>query len=487
MIENLTLKFSLLISGNEPFIAKKTRNSIELIVKKESSIEEKITTCELVSIYLIKAIQKMNLENLQRIEYRAIQQIIDEHYVFVKKVTRIKGLDEATIVKLRAQTLVLKLGGKIPVEWMINENNRPFWLFIVRNYFHQDFFALRLQLPFDYGEGPSIPIFRKGLGLVWTPFSRIMIEKDSDGKGFSFSYEGKPLFATNSSYQLGPNYCCFYNGIQKYNIYNDAKWLPHDKRNPKEWGQRYILEVWITRENVNNDRPSMFARTHAYMMLLDKDGYVRSVGQDALIDFKDYKVWEVLSRKPGYGKISTPDKFVLYPTNARKFWNVSIEISKKQHDEIIALVEKDKSNKNHSMSVMKKNCVSYTMKILREVLGFEVNGAFNGIHIFFKACLPDKWYRRFMKKFMPWYERQPSVVKKVIHFFPPFYLVFLFTAVCGRIITQNSFNGERDYDLLKVLAYPWVLEVDHPLSLHRELEKHADKEGFIQLSKEQTS
>lgn len=485
VIEELSHTFETLLNSKHLFVARKTNDTIVLDLTLNQTQEDRLNTCAIVSEYLLDKIQSINIENLRREEFRIVQKIVDEHYVFVKGVTREKGVPEEKITHLRAQTLVLKLGAKIPIQWVKDERHKSFWQFIVRNYLHHDFFALRFQVPFDPVKGPSIPVYREGVGVVWIPFMELSIEEDHQKNRLIYSYQGRELFDSDFDYVLGSDFSCFYTGIQRYNIYYAEKWIPYDKRNPKEWGNKYFLEVWITSIAGAKDHPSMLYRTHAYMILLDKDGYLRSVGQDALIDIKDYKVLEVLSTKPGYGKIATPDRYVLYPTNARNFWSVAIEITKEQHDRIIKLVESDKKNPNHAMSVQKKNCVSYTLRILREILDFDIDASIGCVHIFFKNYMPDRWYRKFMNAFVPWFERRSLFTQKALHFFPPFYLAHLITLTAAWVISQNNYQGERDFNLLTALLTPWKHSVDHPLPLHRVLEKHADENGLILLKKDQ--
>ena len=484
-IDCLVDKFSLLLQSGPVFIAVKRNKDIFLELRMTTTQEQRVETCKIISEYLLKVVSKIDIEGLQRKEFDVLRKIIDEHYLYVKKVTREKGIDESLVFKLRAQTLSLKLGGKVPEHWLSQEKNRAFFLFVVRNFLHHDFSALRLQVPFEYDKGPSLPIYRREFGLVWLPFNKMTVQKKEKNNKLVFTYLNEVIFETNLRYELGQDYSCFFNGIQKYNIYFAQDWIPYDKRDPNEWGKKYILEVWTSAMRHYKDKPSMFSRTHAYMILLDKEGYVRSVGQDALIDIKDYKVHEVLATKPGYGKIATPDKYVLYPTNSRQFWHVSIELTKEQHDKMIELVEKDKKNPHHFMSVQRKNCVSYTLKMLREVLGFEVDGSIHGMHIFFKAFLPNKYYRMFMKWFVPWYQRRSPRTQKMLYFFPPYYLLFALVVTCGAAISQNNYRGIKDYRLKDVLLFPWLHSVDHPLALHRVLEKHTSEDGFVHIKKDQ--
>ena len=464
------------------FIVKEQDKEIKLVAQLVVSLEDELKNCELISNYLLSVIKKLNINELKFEEFHEVRRIVDEHYIYVKKVTRKEGVGEKQTLFLRAQTLSIKLGGKVPVEWLLKEENRAFWLFIIRNYLHHDLFALRLQVPFDYADGPFIPVKLDELGLVWIPFNRMTIEHDLKESKMRYEFEGKFLFDSNLSYVLGNEYSCFYDGIQRYNIYLNTSWIPHEKRNPEEWGNRNLLEVW-TVSNKDPKKPSMFTKTHAYIVLKDRQGYIRSVGQDALIDVKQYNLFEVLSRKSGYGKITTPDKYVFYPTNSRRFWHVKMEVSDQELAKVISIVEADKKNKAHSVSIMKKNCVSYTLKILREALDFDLDASMNGIHIFFKSLLPDHWYRKFMKRFIPWYERQSPTTQKLICFFPPFYIVSVATSIVAWMIAQNNYQGEKDYHLSDLILYPWRLQVDHPLALHRALERIADQKGVVDVKK----
>ena len=480
--------FALLGKVGVTFVVKKDGEEVKLFESKQVDLKQHLLNCSRISRYLISRLETLDVDALDIDEYAVITRVVDELYLYVKTVTREKEVSPEVVQKLRAQTLILKLGSKIPLSWMRANANSNFWNFIVRNYLQHDFFSLRLQLPFDYANGPSIPVYQEDLGLVWVPFQRIKIEKDEAGEKLNYSLDEKLLFSTDTNHFLGIEYACFYNGLQKYNIFTNPNWLPYDKRDPKAWKEKYLCQIWIFSKHESKGRPSLFHRTHAYMKLLDKYGHVRAVGQDVLVEFANYKVRELLSRKPGYGKIATPDKSVFYPTNSRRFWHVEIEITEEEHNKIIEIVQEDKKNKNHSMSVLRKNCVSYVIKLLDQALGLKVNARLNGIHVFFKTLMPDKWYRAFMRKFDPWYNRQKPFVQKAVYFFPPFYVLSLIAGILVQMTQSNNFQNEKkDLPFFESIVYPWKVAADHPLSFHRNLEKLADEDGVIHLERDQPS
>lgn len=480
-VQQLVARFALLGSRSS-FVATGKGAKLQLKKQKIQNLDEKIATCEQVSAFLLATLRKWNIDSLTIEEFQEVQRIVDGHYVYVKKVTREKGIPHETIAFLRAQTLSLKLGGKIPIEWLLQEDHAFFRQFILRNHYQHAFFTLRLQLPFDYQKGPSIPVYRKLFGLTWIFFGEIEVISDEQKGCLTYLFRGEELFTSSTEYVLGEDYSCFYNGIQKYNIHRSEKWLPYDKRNPEEWENTYQLEVWTSCLKKQKDHPSMLRYTHAYVVLRDRNGYVRSVGQDVLIEAKGYKKTELFSHKPGYGKITTPDWYVWYPTNSRHFWHVVIKISKEQHDRIIAIVEKDKQDRQRKMSLTKNNCVSYTLKLLREGLGLEVNASIHGIHVVLKNVLPDKWYHKGVRRFFHWCAQQPTWVQRSLHFFPLYYLCYLIIATGVSMMQRNSYLKGRDHNLRELFLQPWSLQVDHPLALHRSLEAYADEKGEIHLS-----
>jgi hypothetical protein len=137
-------------------------------------------------------------------------------------------------------------------------------------------------------------------------------------------------------------------------------------------------------------------------------------------------------------------------------------------------VEKDKANKEHSMSVMKGNCVSYVLKILRLGLGLEVNATMHGLHVMLKAWVPNSWYRAFFNRFDPWYSKKSDFAKKGLYFLPFVYIPSFLLGIAALFTRQNNYQEIRDFSFLDLIIRPWKLSCEHPLALHRKLDEVGD-------------
>lgn len=451
--EILLQKLLRFIEGNKPFkIVLSASGDLDLILDKGGLGKE---NCRILFEYLLKHKEELFSKKNSLKEFDIVRTLLDNCYLYRKQVDK-QGEFENMVLSLR-------LGGNIPPEWL--KENPRFRKFIKNNYLHHRLFVLRMPLPFDRKRGAALPI-KDGEQSKWVYWSEI------EEKERHFYADEKLLFVTDNHYRLLSKYTCLYLGICDYDVSMDPKWEPFQIADPLEWDNKYILEVWTV--SLPTIKPPMFQRTHAYVVLKDNKGNVRSVGQDVLVDRANYRVTEILNRKPGFGKITTPDIYTFYPKNSRRFWNVSFEITKEEHDRIIDIVERDKINKEHSMSVLKGNCVSYVLKILKEGVGIEMDASMHGLHIMLKAFLPNSWYRAFFNQFHSWYGNRTILVKKALFFLPIIYIPSLLLGIAALFTRQNNYQEIRDFSFLDLIIRPWKLSCEHPLALHRKLDAIQD-------------
>ena len=123
------------------------------------------------------------------------------------------------------------------------------------------------------------------------------------------------------------------------------------------------------------------------------------------------------------------------------------------------------------MSVLKGNCVSYVLKILRLGVGIEMDASMHGLHIMLKALLPHSVYRAFFERFHDWYGNRTSITKKALFFLPFIYIPSFFLGVAALFTRQNNYQEMRDFSFLDLIIRPWKLSCEHPLALHRKLGK----------------
>ena len=447
--EILLKKLLSVMDGGKPFkIIPTEGGDLDIIPMKGDFGRE---NCRLLIEYLIAAKDEIFSKKKSLVEFDVIRTLIDNCYLYRKQVDK-KGEFDLLLFSLR-------LGGKISVSWL--KENPIFRKFIKNNHLHHRFFALRVALLFDEKRGVALPV-QMGGETEWVYWSDIKETK------FKFFHNDNIVFETDKQYRLIPLYTVLYLGICKYDVGIDPKWEPFQVADPVEWGNKYILEVWTV--SLPMLKPPMFQRTHAYIVLKDDKGNIRSVGQDVLVDRANYRITEILNRKSGFGKITTPDIYTFFPRNSRRFWNVSFEITEEEHNRIIALVEQDKLNKEHSMSVLKGNCVSYVLKILKIGVGLDIDASMHGLHIILKAFLPNSVYRSVFSRFHNWYAARSTLIKKICFFLPFIYIPSLLLGLTALFTRQNNYQEIRDFSALDLFFRPWKLSCEHPLALHRKLE-----------------
>lgn len=466
MIKNLQSLEKNLIQlrlKDQPFSVEREGFDIRLVLVDKRSKDLEVENAYALCQYLIDLICPMHFVELESSRCKAIQAVIEEAYLYVKYVIVRFALSCDEVDQLRALSIAMKIGGKVPVHYLLDKKNVRFLKFIECNYFHNYIFSFRMQLPFDSVDGPSIPIYAEERGIVWVHFENLVCEEA--GEELIFHLAGEVVFVTNLEMILDPDYAFFYQGIRRYNVAESTNWIPFDFQDSKEWGSRHIAEVWTLFSDSLENSPLMFRKTHAYLVLKDDIGHVRSVGQDVIMTIKDYKVTELLSVKKGLGKILTPDASVFYPKNSRYFEKTTFNLTKKQHDKMIQIVEADKRNEKHTISVMRGNCVSYVLKLLREAAHINLDASMHAFHVFSRSLLPSKLYHAFFKPFDRWYNKQSVFVQKAIFFFPPFYICHILFGLVAMGCKRRNFENRHEFYLRDIFLRPWTMSCDHPHQL----------------------
>lgn len=448
---------------DQPFVVERDEADIRIVLVDKKEIEVELENAYVLCLYLLELLHPIRFSEMEKGYSKVIQSIIEEVYLYVKRLAVQFELSRDDKEQLRALSIAMKIGGKVPAFYLLDEKNSRFRKFIENNYFHNYIFSFRMQLPFDSIEGPSIPIYMEGSGPVWVPFLQLICAEAEEK--LIFQLNGTTVFVTNLEMVLDPNYSFFYQGIRKYNVAESTTWEPYDFQDSREWGHRHIAEVWTLFSDSLENSPMMFRKTHAYLILKDDLGYVRSVGQDVIMTIKDYKVTELLSVKKGLGKILTPDTSVFYPKNSRYFEKTTFNLTKKQHDKMIQIVETDKRNEKHTISVMRGNCVSYVLKLLREAAHINLDASMHAFHVFSRSLMPPKLYHAFFKPFDKWYNKQSAIIQKAIFFFPPFYICHILFGLIAMGCKRKNFENRHEFYLKDIFFRPWTMSCDHPHQL----------------------
>lgn len=463
-----------------PFSLEMYQNQLIIHPELQNSLEDRIENAKLLSQFFCANLQKICLEHISEKDFEALWQSIDESFYYIEQVA--KGLSFDQEKEVFAHALCLKLGGKVPVQWLLEEENQDFWDFLLENHLHHQMFALRLHPFFQKEKGAYVPVQKQGVltWIAWKDLEKRALYTDRQTmSGYGFFYQNQLLFQTRPSFRLERHYHCLCKGISQHDTFLDPLWEPYDYKDPALWGHEYMIEIWIV--SMKGSQPSMFRNTHAYFNLYSKQGEIRSAGQDILLDFQNFKMTEMLSCKDGSGKIATPDKYVFYPRAIRDFWKVRIRLTKEEHDAICKIVEKDKQEKKRSMSVLRGNCVSYVLKILQQGAGISINASMHGMHIFAKHCLPHKVYQCFFYTFYSWYTRRSKGVQRLLYFVPIFYVPYLFFGCLAYLTNFNGFLGKSDFSLKDVFLHPDKLSCDHPWQLRHKLDLWVQYQGRHRL------
>lgn len=466
----------------QPFIAERNGKELEFLstAKRVQKIEVQnaLTLCQ----YLIEAIRLIYFSRVPKERSKVIKMAIEEAYFYTKTVMRLK-ISKEEKEALKATCLAMKMGGKVPISYLLAKKNSPFRKFIENNYLHHAMFFYSMQVPFDSMEGPLIPICREDKSPIWAHFNHLLVQERQNK--LIFQLDDEEVFVTDKNMVLDANYTFLYQGIQKYDIAKSTHWIPFDVQDPKEWGQKHVAEVWAFFSKPLENNPRMFRSTHAYLILKDSEGNVRSVGQDVIMTIKDYKLTELLSVKNGSGKILTPDISVFYPKHSRHFEMTTFHLTKKQHDKIIEIVESDKRNENHTISVMRGNCVSYVLKLLRKGADIQLDASIHAFHIFSRSLLPYKIYEGFFRPFDRWYNRQSKMVQRAVFFFPPFYICHILFGFIALACKRRNYENRADFFLKDIFLRPWTMSCDHPHQLVKILSSVENSSKTIDTDEDQ--
>lgn len=296
----------------------------------------------------------------------------------------------------------------------------------------------------------------------WIPITQIKYQKKEQViKAF---FKERLLFELNEDYTFSDDYIFTHEGLRKHNIYTSQEILPYDMQDPKQWQNKHVLEVYTISQR--KKRPSMIFNNHAYLVLKDEKGLVRSIGQDILVYFREPKYLQAFSYKRGQGLITTPDTSVFESSFLRNFSKVSFTITKKEHNKILEIVKRDKNNLDRLASLLRGNCASYVARLLRLGARIEVDPFMSATHIFLKHFLIPRFYKPFKKT-----HYLPKWLRRSFFYLPPIYFLQFVIGICSLTMSNKSLKRKRDFSIFDLFLRPYKIGADHPLRLIRELEK----------------
>ena len=374
------------------------------------------------------------------------------------------------------QILAIKTGANVPLDYF----NKAIELrdFLESNRLDAIFFLSKLSVRYDQFKGAILPFESKQGSISWIFWSELVWEKT--GGGYAVFADKQLLFKTNSQGVFTKDYTALMYGITEYNKIESANFRPYRYEDPASYDHKYLLQVivnWRDRKDF-----SYFFGTHAYLELKGPDGMVRSVGQDIFDHVRALSIFSINNATNRSSVVSTPDMDCYFTKSKRNRKRITFELTKREYNQIISLVESDKFNHQKTASTLKGNCVSYVCRILKLVLKYEVKADINGLEIFFRNALPkvfDQPLSNISRKLF----KLPLWAQKTLFFSPPIILFYFLVGVYGKLTSRGGFKQYTDYKFSDWIFRPWMIMIDLPLELYRVLHAHADESGNVQRSK----
>ncbi len=442
-------------------------------------MNEKKTFCDSEILELKKQIEK----SYDYLHYRNIESMQED--VFVKFKEYVEILEESLLYsnilmeeksKFLDQILAIKTGAKVPLLYF-TENKKAKDFFEINN-FGNIFFTSKVTARYDSYMGLLLPIEITKQTVSWFEWESFSWKKTKDG--YTVKRDNLTLFKTDTKKKLTEDYHVLMFGIANYNKIKSANLRPFKKINNTL--NQCFLDVKVTYASKKRIGSSYVFQTHVYMELTDKEGFVKSFGQD---------IFDHIERTPFYGFfragesssiLCSPDPATYYPHNFRKINVIRFFVSQKEYDRIISTVEGDKYNKQRIAELLKGNCVSYTARILKLCLNYEIKTDLSLIESLFREVAPKKYGEKIRK----WSNSMKSKSKwlvAAIYCFPPFYLISFILGLIINVSAICGFKNHKQYNLIDSLFRPWKIRCDIPRIMFDVLNKYTKDGGEIDRKK----
>jgi hypothetical protein len=401
---------------------------------------------------ILNRLKALHYKKMSTSEYN---KLISEVDCLFKEVKNHK--EESIYPRLMAKAVAAKLGGRIPFSIFLDPSFDGFSRFVKVNALEHKMQTLKMAMMLDEGGSPLIPIFSKEKKSYYIPWQTLCIVPILGG--YSFRYFNLEVFRTHANFALTHDYILTFKGITEYHPHHSDEIIPFDKRDPSEWGESYMMEVWSLIKDSKEDRPTMGIGDHCHIILKDKEGFVYSMGKFGAgrrFKFKDYLT--LFGPKPG--RFISPDFICYYAEGTRNLKKKQIELTEEQFEKLYALLCLHRKNKAPVFSILKNNCASYIQSVLQNALDIQVDVSMFLPHYALRASLSKKTYQTLLKTFLA---ICPKWLYKPLCFFPLLYVPMI---ISGLLIFAL---GSRDFSIKDLFLKPWTLTIDHPIALREEL------------------
>lgn len=373
---------------------------------------------------------------------------------------------------LFSQILSIKVGAKVPLDTFVKDSMLK--EFILINALAEIFFTTKLVILFHKRKGYFLPVELEEEKISWKSWMDLTWKETS--KGYEVFSDKELLFKTGKSKRLTREYSTLWYGITQYDRRRASTFRPYKHADPSFHGGGHLLQIIVTWEK--GEKFSYLAKTHVSLELKDDKGAVRSVGQDIYDHIKVVPKRGFFRAANRAAIIKTPDDASYYPKHFREIKTISIPLSKKEHDQIIYLVESDKYNHKSAASLLKGNCVSYVRSILKRVLGYEVLADISAHELLLREFLPAKCEPYLQKMFVK-VRALPFFLRRALYFMPPLYPILASIGILSFISSYYGHNHYKEYPLYTYIFFPWKIRCDIPRLFYDVLEKYCDGRGVI--------
>ena len=439
-------------------------------LKKKTSPEEIFAKAELLATQGLDSVKGRAMRALHPEEREKIVNVVNCAYKYINEVVSLhKAHNPQAYERLMAKVLCAKIGGKFDYQMLLDPKYADYKAFLLANHLQHKMQALGDEVYVF----PSVTV---GDDTALWEFMTKEPRMDVAGKviGYNFSYFGKDLFQTDTSYKLAKDYCYLNRKISKYNPITSPEVLPYDVQ---EADGKFRLEIWTVVNKV-----SVLRGAHACAVLVNDKGERFGVGRMGIAD--DVNCGHLLT---AFGKkrgvIETPDRFLFLSKEQFRFEKTEILIDEKMYTLIMDKVKGDKVDMEHVTSVLRNNCVSYVQEIM-QMAGVNTN---TEVHVllapFLRHISPEMW-----EKFHRSTGAMPTWIRRGLYalfVFPVIYVPSVALGLIVKIFSLHNFNGLKpDLTLTDWLFKPWKLSIHHPLILEKWQKAHP---RTITIKQEETS
>lgn len=373
-----------------------------------------------------------------------VKKLVSAAYAYAKKCLKGINVESSAIESLRHRSVGLLLG----VDTDVRPLSSDYVQFILANHLHHQYHAF--DLPVKLNE--SGPILRVDGERVC--FSALTKTKRFDG--FEFSIGARRLFTTDKNLKLTNRHFLPVKGIVPGSTTSNRKPPVFEKNDPTG-------ECWV--ELISYVEDTFCPQLHGdhTVMVLEN-----AAGERVIWGLYGKNCTFLIPFSAGTGTINSPDRFYGRPETDYFIKTFRKKLSAEQFDALQADLKRDLQG----VSLLRRNCTGIPIEKLKAV-GVEVDAKMSIISFLARKALSFilpraaiKWIKKTVRKL-----EIPEWAKKALHFFPPYYILHLISALfCGIFGALYPTHGDPDYNLVDIFFRPWNVYINHPVAL-REWQK----------------